>query len=100
MLSLRTWGIRKRLILLLLATLLPLSGLGIQWALTAIQEEHSRLEHEARELAALVAAHVKGGLAVVHEMLEVSAQLPALRDLDGRAADRLFQSLLATSPQW
>lgn len=98
MLNHRTWGIRKRLILLLLATLLPLSGLGIQWALTAIQEEHSRLEHEARELAALVAAHVKGGLAVVHEMLEVSAQIPALRDLDGRAADRLFQGLLATSP--
>jgi len=98
MLNPRTWGIRKRLNLLLLATLLPLSGLGIQWALTAIQEEHSRLEHEARELAALVAAHVKGGLAVVHEMLEVSAQFPALRDLDGRAADRLFQSLLATSP--
>jgi signal transduction histidine kinase len=94
----RTWGIRTRSILLLLATLLPLAGLGVLWALTAIQEERSRLEHEAQELAALVATQVEARTAVVHEMLSVLEQLPAVRDLDGRQADRLFQTLMANSP--
>ena len=88
MLNPRAWGIRKRLILLLLATLLPLTGLGLHWAFTATQDERSRLEHEARELAALVAAHVEGRTAVVHEMLSVLASLPALQDQDRGEAVR------------
>jgi len=39
----------------------PLSGLGIQWALTAISGGTLAAGERARELAALVAAHVKGG---------------------------------------
>ncbi len=98
MLNVRNWGIRTRLIFLLLATLVPLAGLGFHWALTAIQEERARLEHEARELAALFATQVEGRTGVVHEMLSVLDQSPVLRDRDSRAAGRLFQSLLAKSP--
>ena len=98
MVNFRNWGIRTRLILLLLATLLPLAGLGLQWAFTATQDERSRLEHEARELAALVAAHVEGRTAVVHEMLSVLALLPALQDQDRGETDRLFQRFMGESP--
>jgi signal transduction histidine kinase len=86
------------LIVLLLATLIPLAGLGVHWALTAAQEERSRLHHEAQELGALIAAQVEGRTAVVHEMLRVLDQLPAVRDLDRRAADRLFQPIMTRSP--
>jgi hypothetical protein len=72
----RNWSIRTRSLLLLLATLLPLPVLGGYWVITATQREHSRLEHEARELAALVAAQVDGRMDVVHEMLAVLAACP------------------------
>jgi hypothetical protein len=98
MLTRRNWSIRTRSILLLLATLLPLPILGGYWVFTATQAEHRRLEHEAHELAALVAAQVHGRLDVVHEMLGVLARLPAVQSQDRREADRLFRALLADSP--
>jgi signal transduction histidine kinase len=72
--------------------------LGVHWALTETRQERSRLEHEAYELAALVAAEVEGRTAVVREVLAVLERLPAIRKPDVREADRLLHTLMARSP--
>ncbi|MBI4737348.1 MAG: GAF domain-containing protein, partial [candidate division NC10 bacterium] len=111
------WGLRARLIALLVATLLPLAGLGVYWILREVREERLRVQHEAKMEAEGIADLAARRVAAVREMLATLARLPAVRagDLsaarlspgDGRQvsaqagreeAGRLFRDLLAHSP--
>jgi|GEM_PF-1488446 len=72
-------GLRARLIALLLATLIPLVGLGGYWILSEFREERARMGHEVQETAERVAAQVGHSVAGVQERLAVLARLPAVQ---------------------
>jgi HAMP domain-containing protein len=91
-------GLRARLIALLLATLIPLVGLGGYWILSEFREERARIRHEVQETAELVAAQVGHSMAGVQERLAVLARLPAVRAGNRQEVERLFQNLLADAP--
>ena len=91
-------GLRARLTALLLATLIPLVGLGGYWILSDFREERARMGHEVQETAGLVAAQVGHSVAGVQERLTVLARLPAVRAGNRQEIEGLFQNLLADAP--
>ncbi|HSB68422.1 MAG TPA: cache domain-containing protein [Candidatus Methylomirabilis sp.] len=94
----RGWSLRTRTFALLLATLIPLGGLGVIWLLRETEEERIRVTQDVEEVAALVAADTARLVSNVQGTLAALAGLPAVRDLDHREAGRLFRDLLARSP--
>ncbi len=90
-------GLRARLIALLLATLIPLVGLGIYWIVTEVRQEQARTERDAQETAALVSVEAGRLVSGVQGMLAVLARLPAVQKPDSTEAARLFRDLL---PNW
>ncbi|HSB69907.1 MAG TPA: GAF domain-containing protein [Candidatus Methylomirabilis sp.] len=95
---LRRQTLRTQCLVLLLATLLPMAGLGGYWLVWETRKEEARTRQEAQDKAALVAAEMGHRVASVLETLEVLARLPAVRAVDGRAVEPLFHDLLGRAP--
>jgi len=94
----RGWTLRARLAALLLATLIPLSGVGISWIAYQVRYERERAESHLRAVAESVANHAGYRVTATHEMLAVLARLPAIQAQDRRETERLLLDLLAVSP--
>lgn len=90
-------GLRGRLIALLLATLIPLVGMGIYWIVMEVRREQVRVDKDAQGIAALVSAEAERLVSGAQGMLAVLARLPAVQKPDRGEAARLFRDVLANS---
>jgi len=93
----RGWSLRARITALLVATLVPLAGLGTYWVVWEARQETTNVERLTRESAARIAAQTADIIGDVQGMLAVLARLPAVQARDRGEAERLFRELLATS---
>jgi signal transduction histidine kinase/CheY-like chemotaxis protein/HAMP domain-containing protein len=92
------WSLRARLTALLLATLIPLAGLGVYWIAWEARDVRGQVERETQGTAALVGAEAGRIVGATVRMLEVLARLPSVQVQDHGEAGRFFRGLLATSP--
>ncbi|MFI5342464.1 MAG: cache domain-containing protein, partial [Candidatus Methylomirabilales bacterium] len=90
-------SLRARLIALLLATLIPLVGLGIYWIVMEVRQEQARTERDTQKTAALVSVEAGRLVSATQGMLAVLARLPAVQKPDPGEAARLFREILANS---
>jgi GAF domain-containing protein/DNA-binding NarL/FixJ family response regulator len=98
MMALRDWTLRTHLATLLMATLVPLTGLTAFWVLRAVREERAQLQQEVQGTAELIASQAAQSVAGAQERLAVLARLPAVRAGNRQELDKLFRNILADAP--
>ncbi|MFN3477059.1 MAG: hypothetical protein ACK4Z6_05840, partial [Candidatus Methylomirabilales bacterium] len=93
------WTIQRKLIALVLATLLPFLALSVYGAYDRYREEKGRIQKEALNLATLAAQEADGFVASVKDLLTALAGVKAIKDRDGGEATKLFAELKRRHPR-
>ena len=88
-----TLGIQARLVILVLATLLPLVGLASFAMIRAVDNERTRIERDAKERVADLLANVDRQISI-QAKLSVLAVSPSLQSGDFAAFDRQMRDAL------
>ena len=93
-------GLRRRLIVLAIAGLLPLAAMSGFGLYTMVQQQREQVERSSVELARALGTAVDGELHSSIAVLEALATSPALDAGDTDAFYRVAQRVVATRPQW
>jgi hypothetical protein len=89
-----TLGIQARLVILVLATALPLVGLASFAMIRAVGNERTRIERDAKERVADLLANVDRQIISIQAELSVLAVSPSLQSGDFAAFDRQMRDAL------
>jgi hypothetical protein len=89
-----TLGIQARLVILVLATVLPLVGLASFAMIRAVNNERTRIERDAKERVADLLANVDRQIISIQAELCVLAVSPSLKSGDFAAFDRQMRDAL------
>ena len=89
-----TLGIQARLVILVLATVLPLVGLASFAMIRAVDNERTRIERDAKERVADLLANVDRQIISIQAELSVLAVSPSLQSGDFAAFDRQMRDAL------
>jgi len=89
-----TLGIQARLVILVLATVLPLVGLASFAMIRAVDNERTRIERDAKERVADLLASVDRQIISIQAELSVLAVSPSLQSGDFGAFDRQMRDAL------
>src|ERR1700740_819435 len=89
-----TLGIQARLVILVLATVLPLVGLASFAMIRAVDTERTRIERDAKERVADLLANIDRQIISIQAELSVLAVSPSLQSGDFAAFDRQMRDAL------
>jgi hypothetical protein len=87
-----TLGIQARLVILVLATVLPLVGLASFAMIRAVDTERTRIERDAKERVADLLANIDRQIISIQAELSVLAVSPSLQSGDFAAFDRQMRA--------
>jgi len=90
----RTLGIQARLVILVLATVLPLVGLASFAMIRTVDAERARIERDAQERVAGLLADVDRQITSIQAELQVLAVSPSLQEGDFAGFDRQMREAL------
>jgi hypothetical protein len=89
-----TLGIQARLVILVLATVLPLVGLASFAIIRTVDNERTRIQRDAKERVADLLANVDRQITSIQAELRVLAVSPSLQSGDFAAFDRQMREAL------
>ncbi len=95
---LSSWSISRKFLLLLPIILLPISGIVVTSSISHRADEIRMAEKDALLLVQGLAAQQEQLTAATKQMLSILARLPAVRNLDASACDKLFSEVKENDP--
>jgi signal transduction histidine kinase/ActR/RegA family two-component response regulator/HAMP domain-containing protein len=96
----RSVGLRRRLIVLAVAGLLPLAAMSGFGLYTVVQQQREQVERSSLDLARALGSAVDGELRSAMAVLEGLATAPSLDSGDADGFYRTAQRVAQTQPQW
>ena len=93
------WGIRGKLIVSMMATLIPFLALSLFWSYRELQAERNKIQLETLRFATSGATVADEFVTTTEQVLMTLAETLAARSKDRRRLDPLVKRLKSKSPQ-